>query len=203
MEYYELHPENPQARSINRAVEVLRKGGVIIYPTDTVYGLGCDIYNHEAVRRIYDIKNESETKLFSFICPDLKDISKYAKVSDYAYKTIKKLAPGPYTFVLPAAKEVPKKLWTKRKTVGIRIPDSPIALMLAKELGNPIISTSTTTRLGKRLSNPDEIRAIFDFSVDLMLSNGIQANDSSSIIDLSGDEPEIIREGAGDLSLFY
>ncbi len=203
MEYYELHPENPQARSINRAVEVLRKGGVIIYPTDTVYGLGCDIYNHEAVRRIYDIKNESETKLFSFICPDLKDISKYAKVSDYAYKTIKKLVPGPYTFVLPAAKEVPKKLWTKRKTVGIRIPDSPIALMLVKELGNPIISTSTTTRLGKRLSNPEEIQAIFDFSVDLMLSNGIQANESSSIIDLSGEEPEVIREGAGDLSLFY
>ena len=203
MEYYELHPENPQARYINKAVEVLREGGVIIYPTDTVYGLGCDIYNHEAVRRIYDIKNESETKLFSFICPDLKDISKYVKVSDFAYKTIKKLAPGPYTFVLPAAKEVPKKLWTKRKTVGIRIPDSPIALMLAKELGNPIISTSTTTRLGKRLSNPDEIRAIFDFSVDLMLSNGIQANESSSIIDLSGEEPVVIREGAGDLSLFY
>lgn len=202
MEYYELHPENPQIRYINKAVEIMRKGGVIIYPTDTVYGLGCDIYNHEAVKRIYEIKNESETKLFSFICPDLKDISKYAKVSDYAYKTIKKLAPGPYTFVLPAAKEVPKKLWTKRKTVGIRIPDSPIALMLAKELGNPIISTSTTTRLGKRLSNPDEIRAIFDFSVDLMLSSGIQANESSSIIDLSGDEPEIIREGAGDLSVF-
>lgn len=203
MEYYELHPENPQVRYINKAVEVLRKGGVIIYPTDTVYGLGCDIYNHEAVRRIYDIKNESETKLFSFICPDLKDISKYAKVSDYAYKTIKKLVPGPYTFVLPAAKEVPKKLWTKRKTVGIRIPDSPIALMLAKELGNPIISTSTTTRLGKRLSNPEEIHAIFDFSVDLMLSNGIQANESSSIIDLSGEEPVVIREGAGDLSVFY
>ncbi len=203
MEYYELHPENPQARYINRAVETLRNGGVIIYPTDTVYGLGCDIFNHEAVKKIYDIKNESETKLFSFICSDLKDISKYAKVSDSAYKIMKKLAPGPYTFVLPAAKEVPKKLWTKRKTVGIRIPDNPIALMLAKKLGNPIISTSTTTRLGKRLSNPDEIRAIFDFNVDLMLSDGIQANDSSSIIDLSGDEPEIIREGAGDLSVFY
>lgn len=202
MEYCELHPENPQIRYIKRAVEIMRKGGVIIYPTDTVYGLGCDIYNHEAVKRIYEIKNESETKLFSFICPDLKDISKYAKVSDYAYKTIKKLAPGPYTFVLPAAREVPKKLWTKRKTVGIRIPDSPIALMLAKELGNPIISTSTTTRLGKRLSNPDEIRAIFDFSVDLMLGDGIHSNESSSIIDLSGEEPEIIREGAGDLSMF-
>jgi len=203
MEYLELHPETPQARYINRAVEVLREGGVIIYPTDTVYGLGCDIYNYGAVKRIYDIKNESETKLFSFICPDLKDIAKYAKVSDYAYKMIKKLAPGPYTFVLPAAKEVPKKLWTKRKTVGIRIPDNQIALTLAKELGNPIVSTSTTTRLGKRLSNPEEIRAIFDFSVDLMLANGVQANESSSISDLSGDEPEIIREGAGDLSLFY
>lgn len=203
MEYYELHPETPQSRYINRAVEVLREGGVIIYPTDTVYGLGCDIYNYEAVKRIYDIKNESETKLFSFICPDLKDIAKYAKVSDYAYKMIKRLAPGPYTFVLPAAKEVPKKLWTKRKTVGIRIPDNQIALTLAKELGNPIVSTSTTTRLGKRLSNPEEIRAIFDFSVDLMMANGVQANESSSIIDLSGDEPEIIREGAGDLSLFY
>jgi len=203
MEYLELHPETPQIRYINRAVEVLRKGGVIIYPTDTVYGLGCDIYNHEAVKRIYEIKNESETKLFSFICPDLKDISKYAKVSDYSYKIMKKLVPGPFTFVLPAAKEVPKKLWTKRKTVGIRIPDSQIALMLAKELGNPIISTSTTTRLGKRLSNPREIQAIFDFNVDLMLSDGIQANESSSIIDLSGDEPEIIRKGAGDLSVFY
>jgi tRNA threonylcarbamoyl adenosine modification protein (Sua5/YciO/YrdC/YwlC family) len=203
MEYYELHPETPQARYIKRAVEVLREGGVIIYPTDTVYGLGCDIYNHDAVKRIYDIKNEAETKLFSFICPDLKDIAKYAKVSDYAYKTIKKLVPGPYTFVLPAAREVPKKLWTKRKTVGIRIPDSPIALTLVKELGNPIISTSATTRVGKRLSNPEEIRAIFDFSVDLMLANGVQANEPSSIIDLSGDEPEIIREGAGDLSLFY
>ncbi|MEN8193569.1 MAG: L-threonylcarbamoyladenylate synthase [Bacteroidota bacterium] len=203
MEYYELHPDNPQIRYINKAVDVLRNGGIIIYPTDTVYGLGCDIYNHEAVKGIYDIKNESETKLFSFICPDLKDIAKYAKVSDYAYKTIRRLVPGAYTFVLPAAREVPKKLWTKRKTVGIRIPDNQIALMIAKELGNPIISTSTTTRLGKRLSNPEEIRSIFEFSVDLMLGAGTLANDSSSIVDLSKDVPEIIREGAGDLSLFY
>lgn len=203
MEYYELHPDNPQIRYINKAVDVLRNGGVIIYPTDTVYGLGCDIFNSDAVKRIYDIKNESETKLFSFICPDLKDIAKYAKVSDFAYKTIKRLVPGAYTFVLPAAKEVPKKLWTKRKTVGIRVPNNQIALMLAKELGNPIISTSTTTRLGKSLINPDEIRSIFEFSVDLMLSTGSLGNDSSSIVDLSNDEPDIIREGSGDLSLFY
>jgi tRNA threonylcarbamoyl adenosine modification protein (Sua5/YciO/YrdC/YwlC family) len=203
MEYYELHQDNPQERYINKAIEVLKNGGVIIYPTDTVYGLGCDIYNHKAVKRIYEIKNESDTKLFSFIAPNLKDISKYAKVSDYAYKTIKRLTPGPYTFVLPASKDIPKKLWTKRKTVGIRIPDNRIAIQIAEGLGHPIVSTSTTRRLGQRLSNPEEIRAIFDFSVDLMLSLGEQNSKPSSIIDLSGETPEILREGAGDLSMFY
>lgn len=172
MEFYELHPVTPQLRYINKAVEVLKSGGVIIYPTDTVYGIGCDIYNHDALERVYDIKHEAGTKLFSFICPDLKDIAKYAKVSDYAYKVMKKLLPGPYTFVLPAAKEVPKKLWSKRKTVGIRVPDNNVALTLVKELGNPIVSTSVTKRKGEILYDPEEIRAIFNPSVDLMLSVG-------------------------------
>ncbi|MGK9369295.1 L-threonylcarbamoyladenylate synthase [Melioribacter sp. Ez-97] len=202
MEFYELHPITPQQRFINKAVDVLRRGGVIIYPTDTVYGIGCDIFNQEALERIYTIKQDSGTKLFSFICPDLKDISKYAKVSDYAYKTMKKLLPGPYTFVLPAAKEVPKKLWTKRKTVGIRIPDNKVALMLAKELGNPIISTSVTNRKGEILYDPEEIRLIFNNQIDLMLSVGALEGKPSSIIDLSDEEPEIIREGAGDISMF-
>ena len=203
MEYYELHPDNPQQRYINKAVEILKSGGVIIYPTDTVYGLGCDIFNKEAVERIYSIKNETETKLFSFLCSDLKDISKYAKVSNFAYKSMKKLIPGPYTFVLPAAREVPKKLWTKRKTVGIRVPDNEIARILAAELGNPIISTSATTRKGELIFDPIEIRTIFNNSVDLMLSMGALSGNPSSIIDLSGDEAEIIREGSGDLSIFY
>lgn len=202
MEYYELHPVTPQLRFINKAVEIMRDGGVIIYPTDTVYGFGCDIFNHDALQRIYDIKHESGTKLFSFICPDLKDISKYAKVSDYAYKTMKKLLPGPYTFVLPAAREVPKTLWTKRKTVGIRVPDNQIALTLAKELGNPIVSTSVTKRKGELLFDPEEIRSIFNPHVDLMLSTGALEGTPSSIIDLSNEEPEIIREGAGDVSIF-
>ncbi|MFZ6034135.1 MAG: L-threonylcarbamoyladenylate synthase [Melioribacter sp.] len=202
MEFYELHPITPQQRFINKAVDVLRSGGVIIYPTDTVYGIGCDIFNHEALERIYTIKQDSGTKLFSFICPDLKDISKYAKVSDYAYKAMKKLLPGPYTFVLPAAREVPKKLWTKRKTVGIRIPDNKVALMLAKELGNPIISTSVTNRKGEILYDPEEIRLIFNNQIDLMLSVGALEGKPSSIIDLSEEEPEIIREGAGDISMF-
>ena len=203
MEYYELHPDNPQKRFINKAVEMLREGGVIIYPTDTVYGLGCDIFNKNSVERIYMIKNETGTKLFSFLCPDLKDISKYAKVSNSAYKIMKRLLPGPYTFVLPAAKEVPKKLWTKRKTVGIRVPANEIARNLAYELGNPIISTSATTRRGEQLFDPLEIRTVFRNNVDLMLSMGALNGTPSSIVDLSGDEPEIIREGSGDLSILY
>lgn len=202
MEYYELHPVTPQMRYINRAVETLKNGGVIIYPTDTVYGLGCDIFNPEALERIYDIKLDAGTKLFSFICHDLKDIAKYAKVSDFAYKSMKKLLPGPYTFVLPAAREVPKKLWTKRKTVGIRIPDNNIALTLSRELGHPIISTSVTSRKGELLFDPFEIRAIFNSRADLMLSTGALEGKPSSIIDLSKDAPEVIREGAGDVSMF-
>ncbi|MBA4405813.1 threonylcarbamoyl-AMP synthase [bacterium] len=202
MEFYELHPVTPQMRFINKAVEVLKNGGVIIYPTDTVYGFGCDIFNKEALERIYSIKLDAGTKLFSFICHDLKDIARYAKVSDYAYKSMKKLLPGPYTFVLPAAREVPKKLWTKRKTVGIRIPNNNIALTLAKEMGNPIISTSVTNRKGEILFDPLEIQAIFNSHVELMLSSGALEGKPSSIIDLSSDEPEILREGAGDVSMF-
>jgi tRNA threonylcarbamoyl adenosine modification protein (Sua5/YciO/YrdC/YwlC family) len=202
MEYYELHHENPQKRYINKAVEVLKKGGVIIYPTDTVYGIGCDIFNKEALEKIFTIKNDNKNKLFSFVCSDLKDIAKYAKVSDYAYRTMKHLLPGPYTFILPAVKLVPKKLWSKRKTVGIRVPNNQIAIELVKELGNPIISTSTTNRKGDVLFDPFEIKNIFNSQVDLMLACGVLGNNPSSIIDLSSETPEVIREGAGDISLF-
>jgi tRNA threonylcarbamoyl adenosine modification protein (Sua5/YciO/YrdC/YwlC family) len=202
MEYYELHPETPQLRYINKAVDILKKGGVIIYPTDTVYGIGCDIFNKEALERIFLIKNDSFNKLFSFICSDLKDIAKYAKVSDYAYRMMKHLLPGPYTFILPAAKLVPKKLWNKRKSVGIRVPNHAVALTLVKELGNPIISTSTTNRKGEVLIDPFEIKNIFNAQVDLMLASGNLSGDPSSVIDLSSETPEVIREGAGDVSLF-
>lgn len=202
MEYLELHPETPQKRYINKAVEVIKSGGVIIYPTDTFYGIGCDIYNKEALERIFMIKNESKDKLFSFVIPDFKDISNYAKVSDYAYRSMKKLLPGPYTFILPASREVPKKLWSKRKTVGIRIPNHPVTLELTQEIGSPIVSTSVTNRLGDVLTNPAEIKMVFNGQVDLMLANGFLAGKPSSVIDLSMDEPEVIREGAGDVSIF-
>ncbi len=202
MEYYELHPETPQLRYINKAVEVLRKGGLIIYPTDTVYGIGCDIYNKQALEKVIQIKNDSDSKLFSFVCPNLKDIAKYAKVSDYAYRTMKHLLPGAYTFILPAAKQVPKLLRSKRKTVGIRIPNHPIALKIVEEFGSPIISTSTTSRKGDILINPIEIKNVFNSQVDLMLASGNLNGRPSSVINLSEGEPEVIREGAGDVSLF-
>jgi len=202
MEFFELHPENPQIRFINKAVDVLRSGGLIIFPTDTYYGLGCDIFNKEGIEQILMIKNETDTKLFSFICSDLKDIAKYAKVSDYAYKTMKHLLPGPYTFILPAAKVVPKKLWSKRKTVGIRVPNHEVTLQIVKELGNPIVSTSTTTRKGEPLVNSMEIKSIFNSQVDLMLASNNMSFEPSSVIDLSSDTPEIIREGVGDVSMF-
>lgn len=202
MEYFELHPQNPQARFISKAVDVLKSGGVIIFPTDTYYGLGCDLFNREGIEQILSIKNETDTKLFSFICSDLKDISTYAKVSDYAYRTMKHLLPGPYTFILPAAKVIPKKLWSKRKTVGIRVPDHSVTMQLVRELGNPIASTSATTRLGEPIIEPFEIKNIFNSRVDLMLASNTMSFEPSSVVDLSGDEPEVIREGAGDVSLF-
>lgn len=202
MEFFELHPQNPQIRFINKAVDVLKSAGIIIFPTDTFYGLGCDLFNHEGIEQIFWIKNESDTKLLSFICSDLKDIAKYAKVSDYAYRTMKHLLPGPYTFILPAAKEIPKKLWSKRKTVGIRVPDHSVTLQLVRLLGNPIVSTSTTTRKGEPLIDPYEIKNVFNSQVDLMLASSGASFEPSSIVDLSTDEPEIIREGAGDVSIF-
>ncbi len=202
MEYYELHPETPQLRFINKAVSVLKEGGIIIYPTDTVYGIGCDIFNKEALERIFSIKNDGGSKLLSFVCSDLKDISKYARVSDYAYRTMKHLLPGPYTFILPAAKLVPKKLWSKRKTVGIRVPNNNIAMKLVAELGNPIISTSTTNRKGEVIFDPFEIKNIFNTQVDLMLSMGRLMGEPSTVVDLSAEEPEVLRKGAGDVSLF-
>ncbi|MCK9211311.1 MAG: L-threonylcarbamoyladenylate synthase [Ignavibacteriaceae bacterium] len=202
MEFLELHPVTPQQRLIHKAAEVIKNGGIIIYPTDTVYGLGCDIFNKEALERLFQIKNDAITKLFSFVCADLKDIAKYAKVSDYAYRTMKHLLPGAYTFVLPAAKDVPKKLWSKRKTVGIRVPNNEVSLAIARAVGNPIISTSVTNRKGEVLSDVNEIKAIFNPLVDLMLSVGNLSNEPSSVVDLSNGAPEVIRIGAGDVTLF-
>jgi tRNA threonylcarbamoyl adenosine modification protein (Sua5/YciO/YrdC/YwlC family) len=198
-----IHTENPEPRHIANAAETLRAGGVIIYPTDTVYGLGCSIEDKDAIQKIYLIKRQREDKPFSFVCSDLKHISEYAHVSTPAFKIMKRLIPGPYTFILPAAKmkHLPKILVSKRKTVGIRVPDSKITQAIVKELGHPILSTSVSTESGELLNDPESIIAMFRNSVDMIIDVGVLTSEPSTVIDLKNEEPEIVREGAGDASM--
>ena len=189
-------------RLIRKAVEILKAGGVIVYPTDTAYGLGCDLFNKKGIERIYDIKKRSKKQPLSFICADLKDISRYAKVSDYAYRTMRRLLPGPYTFILEASRLVPKIILPKRQTTGIRVPDSKICLALVGELGQPIISTSVKTENGEIMSDPREIEQKFGNRVNLVIDAGVMLSGESSVISLVDDVIEIIRIGKGDVSAF-
>ena len=197
-----INDENPQLRLIRKAVQILQNGGIIVYPTDTVYGIGCDLFNKRGIEKIYEIKQRSKKKPFSFICADLKDISRYAQVSNYAYKTMKRLLPGPYTFILEASRLVPKILLPKRKTTGIRVPDNRICLSLAGELGHPIISTSATTQEGEVLSDPFEIEKKLGHCIDLIIDGGILGAEQSSIVTLVDDMPQVIRTGKGDVTDF-
>ncbi len=197
-----INPENPQMRLIRKVVDVLEDGGVIAYPTDTFYGIGCDIMNKKAIQRVYQLKQRDQKKPFSFICSDLKNISDYAKVSNYAYKTMRRMLPGPYTFILEGSKTVPKMMLTKRKTAGIRVPDHPICMELVKELGNPIISTSATTPEGEIFYDPSLIHDYFGNRIDIVIDGGPVSGEPSSVISLYDDEPEIIRDGLGDVSIF-
>jgi tRNA threonylcarbamoyl adenosine modification protein (Sua5/YciO/YrdC/YwlC family) len=198
--YFSINNQNPQARLIKKAVEILRDGGVIIYPTDTVYGLGCDLYNKKGIEKIYEIKKRNKKQPFSFVCADLKDISRYARVSDYAYKTMKRLLPGPYTFILEASRLVPKIILPKRQTTGIRVPDNRICLALVRELGQPIISTSVKAENGDILSDPYNIKEIFGHFVDLVIDGGTLVPEQSSVVSLVDDIIEVIRVGKGDVS---
>ncbi|HUL37477.1 MAG TPA: L-threonylcarbamoyladenylate synthase [Thermodesulfobacteriota bacterium] len=197
-----INPKNPQPRLIRRVVEVLHGGGVIGYPTDTIYGVGCDLFNPEAIRKVHRLKKSEGKKPLSFICSDLKDISRYAYVSNYAYKMMKRMLPGAYTFVLKATKLVPKIAMTKQNTVGIRIPDNKICLALVKELGHPIISTSVYKPDEGLYNDPAEIEERFGKQLDIVIDGGVIVPEHSSIIDLSDDFPKVIREGKGDVSLF-
>ncbi len=200
MKRLHIHPINPQGRHLKAAADVLRNGGLVIYPTDSVYGLGCDLLNKKAIEKIYQIKGNDKRKLLSFICPDLKRISEYAYVSNPAYKIMRHLLPGPYTFILTATKQVPKILLENRKTVGIRVPDSVICLALLSEFGNPIISTSACLPHQMYLSDPDEIADTFSRTVDLFLDAGFGGIELSTIIDMTQEEPVLVRQGKGLLS---
>jgi len=197
-----INPKNPQERLITNVVEILKKGGVIAYPTDTYYGIGCDIMNKKAIEKIYQLKQRNNIKPFSFICSGLKNISHYAKVSNYAYKTMKRLLPGPYTFILGGSKLVPKIMLTKRKTAGIRVPDNSICLALIEALGNPIISTSATKPDGTIIYDPSLIHDFYYPRIDVVIDGGPVPGLPSSVISLINDTPEIIRKGRGDISIF-
>jgi len=197
-----INSKNPQLRLIRRVIEVLEGGGMIGYPTDTIYGVGCDLFNPEAIRKIHRLKKLEGKKPLSFICSDLKDISRYAYVSNYTYKMMKRLLPGAYTFVLKATKLVPKIAMTKQNTVGIRIPDNKICLALVKELGHPIISTSVYKPDEGLYNDPAEIEERFGKQLDLVIDGGVIVAEHSSIIDLTDDSPKVIRKGKGDVSLF-
>jgi tRNA threonylcarbamoyl adenosine modification protein (Sua5/YciO/YrdC/YwlC family) len=197
-----INPKNPQVRLVRKVTEVLQQGGVIGYPTDTIYGVGCDLFNPEAIQKIHRLKKMEGKKPFSFICSDLKDISRYAYVSTYAYKIMKRLLPGAYTFILRATKLVPKIAMTKQNTVGIRIPDNKICLALVKELGHPIISTSVNKPDEGLYNDPAEIEERFGKQLHLVIDGGVIVAEHSSIIDLTDDFPKVIRAGKGDVSLF-
>ncbi|MDR3569811.1 MAG: L-threonylcarbamoyladenylate synthase [Syntrophobacteraceae bacterium] len=199
----EINPNHPEPRKIKKIVEVLEAGGIIAYPTDTYYGIGCDLLNKAAIEKIYLLKRRSKQQPFSFICSDLKNISEYAQVTNYAYKNMKRFLPGPYTFVLEGSRMVPRIMLTKRQTVGIRVPDHPICLAIVQALGRPIISTSATDpETSEALSTPREIQDKIGYAIELIVDGGVVPGVPSSVISLVNDTPEILREGAGDVSAF-
>jgi tRNA threonylcarbamoyl adenosine modification protein (Sua5/YciO/YrdC/YwlC family) len=189
-----VNPDNPQKRLINKLVKVLDQGDLIIYPTDTFYGIGCDLFNKKSIQRVYQIKRRPLKKPFSFVCADLKDISLYAQVSNYAYRIMKRLLPGPYTFILEGTRLVPKLMLTRRRTVGIRVPKNKICLDIVKSLGRPIISTSV------QLDDPSVIHDTYSSFVEVVIDGGVISYEPSTVVSLIDDNPEVIRKGKGDIN---
>lgn len=198
-----INPINPQQRLIHQVCDCLKKGGVIAYPTDTTYGLGCDIFSRQGLRSIYQIKNRDARKPLSFICADLSDVTRYAHVSNFAFKILKRHLPGPYTFVLEATRVVPDSLVTRQKTVGIRIPDDPIALAIVRELEHPLVTTSANFSGEEPLHDPLEINSRMGKQLDLVIDGGVRLGNPSTIISLLNDQIEVLREGSGDISWIH
>jgi len=203
-EFIKLYNENPNEKDISKVVEVLRRGGLIIYPTDTVYGLGCDITNTKALEKIARIKGvKLEKANFSFVCSDLKNLSDYVKQIDTStFKLLKRTLPGPYTFIMQGNNNLPKD-FKKKKTVGIRVPDNLIARTIVEKLGNPIVSTSIYDEddVIEYTTDPELIFEKWQNKVDLVIDGGYGDNVASTVIDLSGDAPKVLREGKGDSSI--
>jgi tRNA threonylcarbamoyl adenosine modification protein (Sua5/YciO/YrdC/YwlC family) len=207
MKLYQIHSQNPQPRLITKAVEVLRSGGVIIYPTDTVYAMGCDIYQSKAIDKLCKIKGVKPTKVnLSIICNDLSHLSEFAKqVDNSVFKLMKKLLPGPYTFILKASSLVPKILHHAKKTIGIRVPDGEIVQMIVKELGNPIITSSLKSDdvIIEYPTDPVDIVSQFGHLVDMIIDGGYGKAEASTVLDATTNEVVVVREGLGETSFFY
>jgi len=197
---FEIHPENPQVRLIRRAAEIIREGGVIVYPTDSCYALGCHLGDKEAMQRIRRIRMADETHHFTLVCRDLSEIARYARVDNRQYRLLRKYTPGPYTFLLRATRDTPKRLQNpKRRTIGIRIPDHPVPQLLLRELNEPIMS-STLLLPGEDLPQTDarEIRQRLEQQVDVVLDGGHCGLEPTTVIDLASEVPAIVRRGRGD-----
>jgi len=203
-QFFQIHPENPQGRLIHRAVDILNGGGLIVYPTDSSYALGCGMGNKAAQDRIRAIRRVDDRHNFTLVCRDLTEISVHAKVDNVAYRLLKGLTPGPYTFILTASREVPRRLQNpKRKTIGLRVPDNPIAQALLAEVGEPLMS-STLSLPGEDmpLNDPYEMRDILGHAVDLIIDGGHCGFEPTTVVDLTGSVPEVTRVGGGDAALF-
>jgi len=198
-----IDPDYPESHLVHQVVVQLERDGVVILPTDTVYALVCDLHSRKAIQKLTKLKGGKRRKLFSIILADLSEMGTYASdVSSYAYRTMKRLLPGPYTFVVPASNTIPKLMHTKRRTIGIRVPECPIALDVARQLGRPLVATTLGIGEEEFLSNPWELEEEYGDQVALVVEGGVIYSEPSSVIDLSGRDPEIIREGKGDVSLF-
>ncbi len=201
--YLEINPHKPETNLIKRSAEVIKNGGVIIYPTDTIYGIGCDIFNPKAVKKIYEIKKREGKKPMSIICRNMKEIGQYAYINSYAFRLMNRLLPGPYTFILKAKKNLPDTFISKKnRTIGVRIPDNEICLDLVKELENPIITTSANISGEPVFSDPSEIAKEISDKVDLIIDGGILDGDASTVVDLTGEEAVVLRKGKGSVEYF-
>ncbi len=196
----EINRDNPQPRLVARVADTLRGGGIIAYPTDTTYGIGCSIFSKKGIERIYLLKQREKKKPFSFICADISEVARYAKVSNYAFKILKRYLPGPYTFVLDASSVVPDLLVTRQKTVGIRIPDNPICLAIVRGLGHPIITTSANRSGDEPIGDPFQVEREMGKQLDFVIDGGMLSADVSSVVSLIGDVPAVLRKGIGDVS---
>ncbi|MCX6743375.1 MAG: L-threonylcarbamoyladenylate synthase [Candidatus Parcubacteria bacterium] len=200
--FIQINQQNPEPEKIQRVVAVLQAGGIIVYPTDTIYGLGCDIFNKDAVKKIYQLKKREAKKPLSIICADLKHVAQYAIISNPAFRLMKKVLPGPFTFILKARNKVPSTIIAKNKTVGIRIPNNQICLQIVENLGHPIITTSLNISGEEVMASPAQLSKELSNKIDLIIDIGSLPQEPSTVIDLTSGKPFVLRQGKGEISQF-